>query len=63
MATGHGRADYLLYIDQRVVEVIEAKPEGRELTDGFRGGRDAFSETLLSGMRETLERIKATAEA
>jgi type I restriction enzyme, R subunit len=28
MATGHGRADYLLYVDQQVVGVIEAKPEG-----------------------------------
>jgi len=28
MATGHGRADYLLYVDQRVVGVIEAKPDG-----------------------------------
>jgi type I site-specific restriction endonuclease len=28
MKPGHGRADYLLYVDQRVVGVIEAKPEG-----------------------------------
>ena len=33
-----------------------------ELTDGFMGGQDAFTETLLDGMRETLERIKAAAE-
>jgi len=32
MATGHGRADYLLYVDQRAVGVIEAKPEGTLLT-------------------------------
>ena len=32
MATGHGRADYLLYVDQRAVGVIEAKPEGTPLT-------------------------------
>jgi len=32
MATGHGRADYLLYLDQRVVGVIEAKPEGTPLS-------------------------------
>jgi type I restriction enzyme R subunit len=31
MASGHGRADYLLYIDQRAVGVIEAKPEGTPL--------------------------------
>ena len=34
-----------------------------ELTDGFMGGQDAFTETLLNGMRETLEKIKAAAEA
>ena len=29
---GHGRADYLLYVDQSVVGVIEAKPEGTPLS-------------------------------
>lgn len=43
-------------------------PEGisqlsHELTDGFMGGQDAFTETLLAGMAETLEQIKAAAEA
>jgi hypothetical protein len=28
MAKGHGRADYLLYVDQHAVGVIEAKPVG-----------------------------------
>ena len=32
MASGHGRADYLLYLDQRVVGVIEAKPQGTPLS-------------------------------
>ncbi len=32
VATGHGRADYLLYVDQKVVGVIEAKPEGTPLS-------------------------------
>lgn len=32
MATGHGRADYLLYVDQRAVGVIEAKPVGTTLS-------------------------------
>ena len=27
MKAGHGRADYLLYVDRKVVGVIEAKPE------------------------------------
>ncbi|MCW2833511.1 MAG: hypothetical protein JWN68_1464 [Nocardioides sp.] len=34
-----------------------------ELTDGFMGGQDAFSESLLAGMGETLARIKTAAEA
>ncbi len=29
---GHGRADYLLYVDRKVVGVIEAKPEGTPLS-------------------------------
>ncbi|MDT0351118.1 hypothetical protein [Pseudonocardia charpentierae] len=32
MKRGHGRADYLLYVDRRAVDVIEAKPEGVPLT-------------------------------
>ncbi len=32
MAPGHGRIDYLLYIDKQVVGVIEAKPEGTTLS-------------------------------
>ena len=29
---GHGRADYLLDVDRRVVGVMEAKPEGTPLS-------------------------------
>ncbi len=32
MKPGHGRVDYLLYVDQRAVGVIEAKPEGTPLS-------------------------------
>lgn len=32
MAPGHGRADYVLYVDQRAVGAIEAKPEGTPLS-------------------------------
>ncbi|GAA2082882.1 type I restriction-modification enzyme R subunit C-terminal domain-containing protein [Pseudolysinimonas kribbensis] len=32
MAPGHGRVDYLLYVDREVVGVIEAKPEGTTLS-------------------------------
>jgi type I restriction enzyme R subunit len=36
MATGNGRADYLLYVDQSVVGVIEAKPGGEIATGAQR---------------------------
>lgn len=32
MKLGHGRADYLLYVDKRTVGVVEAKPEGTPLS-------------------------------
>lgn len=32
MKQGHGRADYLLYVDKKVVGVIEAMPEGTTLS-------------------------------
>jgi len=32
MAAGHGRADYVLYVDKKVVGVIEAKPVGTPLS-------------------------------
>jgi type I restriction enzyme R subunit len=32
MAPGHGRVDYLLYVDKRVIGVIEAKPVGATLS-------------------------------
>lgn len=32
MAQGHGRVDYLLYVDKKVVGVIEAKPVGTALS-------------------------------
>jgi uncharacterized protein YndB with AHSA1/START domain len=34
-----------------------------EWTEAFLGGQAAFTETMRAGMRETLERIKAAAEA
>ncbi len=32
MKPGHGRVDYLLYVDKAVVGVIEAKPQGTPLS-------------------------------
>lgn len=34
MAPGHGRVDYLLYVDRQVVGVIEARPDGISLPSG-----------------------------
>jgi type I restriction enzyme R subunit len=31
MVKGHGRADYLLYVDQQALAVIEAMPDGTSL--------------------------------
>lgn len=33
MADGHGRADYLLFVDRQAVGTIEAKPKGTTLTE------------------------------
>lgn len=32
MKSGHGRVDYLLYVDKKAVGVIEAKPQGKTLS-------------------------------
>ena len=32
LLSGHGAADYLLYVDGRAAGVVEAKPEGHTLT-------------------------------
>ncbi len=34
----------------------------RDLTEGYMGGTEKFTEIMRTGMRETLDRIKATAE-
>jgi type I restriction enzyme R subunit len=47
---GHGRADYLLYVDQCVVGVIEAKPEGTALT-GVEWQSNRYAEGLPSATR------------
>ena len=50
MATGHGRVDYLLYVDQRVVGVIEAKPEGTPLS-GVEWQSAMYAEGLPADVR------------
>ena len=47
---GHGRADYLLYVDQAVVGVIEAKPEGAPLS-GVEWQSATYAEGLPAEVR------------
>lgn len=50
MAAGHGRADYLLYVDRRAVGVIEAKPEGTTLS-GVQWQSAMYAEGLPADVR------------
>ena len=50
MAKGHGRADYLLYIDQAAVGVIEAKPQGTPLS-GVEWQSAMYAEGLPADVR------------
>ncbi|MBD2759907.1 DEAD/DEAH box helicase family protein [Yimella sp. cx-573] len=50
MRSGHGRADYLLYVDQRVVGVIEAKPQGTTLS-GVEWQSAMYAEGLPADVR------------
>jgi hypothetical protein len=56
MARGHGRADYLLYVEQRAAGVIEAKPEGMPLS-GVEWQSARYAEGLPAEIRlKTLTR-------
>lgn len=50
MASGHGRADYLLYVDKSAVGVIEAKPEGTPLS-GVEWQSAMYAEGLPADVR------------
>lgn len=50
MAPGHGRADYLLYVDKRAVGVIEAKPQGTTLS-GVEWQSSMYAEGLPAEVR------------
>ncbi|MFB6705754.1 DEAD/DEAH box helicase family protein [Streptomyces sp. NPDC056333] len=47
VTTAAGRADYLLYVDRRLVGVIEAKQEGADLT-AAQGQADRYAEGLTN---------------
>ena len=57
MAAGHGRADYLLYVEKHAVGVIEAKPEGTPLS-----GVEWQSAMYATGLPAEV-RLKATTVA
>ena len=50
MAPGHGRVDYLLYVEQKAVGVIEAKPEGTPLS-GVEWQSARYAEGLPAAVR------------
>ena len=49
LKSGHGTADYLLYVNQKVAGVVEAKPEGSTLT-----GVEVQSEKYSTGLPDNL---------
>lgn len=50
MKAGHGRADYVLYVDKKAVGVIEAKPEGTALS-GVEWQSGMYAEGLPADVR------------
>lgn len=50
VGTAAGRADYLLYVDQRLVGVLEAKREGADLS-AAEGQADRYAQNLTKGQR------------
>ena len=49
LKSGHGAADYLLYVNQKAAGVVEAKPEGSTLT-----GVEVQSEKYSTGLPDSL---------
>ena len=49
LKSGHGTADYMLYVNQKAVGVVEAKPEGSTLT-----GVEVQSEKYSTGLPDNL---------
>ena len=53
MASGHGFADYLLFVDQKAVAALEAKKVGHTLT-GVEGQAQKYSDGLPSHVQAPL---------
>lgn len=54
LTTGHGFADYLLFVDGKAVGVLEAKPEGHTLS-GVEVQAEKYSTGLPSGLNPPVE--------
>src|SRR2546425_18583 len=54
LATGHGFADYLLFVDGKAVGVLEAKPEGHTLS-GVEVQTEKYSSGLPAGLNPPVE--------
>ena len=55
MASGHGRADYALYVEREIVGVIEAKPAGTPLS-GVEWQSAMYAAGLPAGARARLHK-------
>jgi type I restriction enzyme, R subunit len=62
MARGHGRADYLSFVDQQAVGAIEAKPSGMPLT-GVEAQSAKYSTGLPSNLSTQLRPLPFLYEA
>lgn len=59
MKPGHGRVDYLLYVDKAVVGVIEAKPQGTPLS-GVEWQSAMYAEGLPADVRLMSSDVRGT---
>ncbi|MGH3001478.1 MAG: hypothetical protein ACRDM1_02215, partial [Gaiellaceae bacterium] len=54
LAPGHGRADYLLFVDRKPLGVLEAKPEGTILSN-VEPQRDDYAEGMPDDLDVPIE--------
>ncbi|MGH3026556.1 MAG: restriction endonuclease subunit R, partial [Gaiellaceae bacterium] len=59
LAPGHGRADYLLFVDRKPLGVLEAKPEGTILSN-VEPQRDDYAEGMPDDLDVPIEPLPFT---
>ena len=59
LAPGHGRADYLLFVDRKPLGVLEAKPEGTILAN-VEPQRDDYAEGMPDDLEVPIEPLPFT---